>query len=58
MAGIPIGLDFGAIMLTGAALEADLELLAEVLPEFEAAVMAGLSDESPDDFTDEEEVND
>jgi hypothetical protein len=54
MAGVPIGLDFGAIMLIGAAQDADLELLAEVLPEFEAIVIAGLSDESPDDFTDEE----
>lgn len=44
MAGIPIGLDFGAVMLTGAAQAADLELLSEVLPDFEAIVIAGLSE--------------
>jgi hypothetical protein len=40
MAGIPIGLDFGAIMPIGAAQDADLELLADTLPDFEAVVIA------------------
>jgi hypothetical protein len=52
MAGVPIGLDFGTIMLVGAAADVDLELLAEVLPHFEATFIAGLSD---DDMTTDEE---
>jgi hypothetical protein len=54
MAGIPIGLDFAAIMLVAAAQDADLELLAEILPDFEAIVIAGLSDDDPIDAPDEE----
>jgi hypothetical protein len=55
MAGVPIGLDFAPIMLLGAGQGADLELLSEVLPDFEAVVLASLSDEAPDDFGNEEE---
>lgn len=47
MAGVPIGLDFTAIILAGAAQDADMELLAEVLPNFEAIVIAGLSPDGP-----------
>ena len=47
MAGIPIGLDFTAIVLAGAASGADLELLAEVLPDFEVIVIAALSSDGP-----------
>jgi hypothetical protein len=50
MAGVPIGLDFGAIMLIGAAQDADLELLAEVLPDFEAIVIAAWRRRPDDDF--------
>lgn len=54
MAGTPVGLDFGAIMTVGAALGADLSLLAEILPDVELTIIAGLSgdtdpDEEPDD---------
>jgi hypothetical protein len=47
MTGLPIGLDFAAIMLTGAAQAADLELLSEVLPDFEGIVIASLSPDGP-----------
>ena len=42
----PAGLDFGAVMAVGTALGADVELLAQVLPDVEAAI---LSDQSDDD---------
>jgi len=47
--GGPYGLDFGAIMTMGAALGADLELLADVLPGIEAARIGGLSGEEEGD---------
>ncbi|WP_156356039.1 DUF7697 family protein [Sphingomonas sp. Leaf22] len=37
--GRPFGLDAGAIMTIGAALQTDAELLADVLPEAEAAII-------------------
>ena len=43
--GTPFALDYGAVMQVGAALGADLALLAEVLPAAEAAIVAGLVDE-------------
>lgn len=43
MTGVPVGLDFGAVMTVAAAQDADIELLAECLPEFEIALLAGLS---------------
>lgn len=55
MAGIPVGLDFGAVMAVAVAQEADLELLSDTLPEFEAALLAGMSGE-PTDI--DEEMND
>lgn len=39
MAGQPFALDFGAIMTMGAALGADLEMLADVLGDVEAAII-------------------
>lgn len=48
MAGVPVGLDFGAVLQMGEALGADSELLAETLPDFEAAVMASLNDDIED----------
>jgi hypothetical protein len=42
----PIGLDFPALLAMGAALGADMELLAGVLPGVENAVLAGLSGEA------------
>lgn len=43
--GGPFGLDFGAVLMMGAAMGADLELLADVLPDVEAARIAGLRGE-------------
>ncbi|MGI4879905.1 MAG: DUF7697 family protein [Janthinobacterium lividum] len=37
----PVGLDFGAVLAMGAAAGVDSEMLAAVLPEIEAAVLAG-----------------
>lgn len=51
MAGVPIGLDHASIMLRGAAVGADTELLAEVLPDFEAVVIAGLTADDDGDFS-------
>lgn len=47
--GQPFALDFGAVMIMGAALGADAEMLAEVLPAAEAAIIGGLSSDN-DDF--------
>jgi hypothetical protein len=41
----PIGLDFGAVLAMGAALDVDQKLLASVLPRVEAAIIASYSDE-------------
>lgn len=43
-AGVALGLDFAAVMAIGEALEADLELLAETLPDFEFAVVTALNE--------------
>lgn len=40
--GRPIALDHGAVMMVGAALGADAELLADVLPAAEAAIIRNL----------------
>ncbi len=49
----PLGLDFGAIMMLGAARGADTAMLAEILPRIEAAVLdppdPGAYDEEADD---------
>lgn len=45
---MPAGLDFGAVMQMGAALGVDAQLLAEVLPAAEAAIMAALHDDDDD----------
>jgi hypothetical protein len=41
--GQPFALDYGAVMAVGAALGADAEILADVLPAAERAIIAGLS---------------
>ena len=47
--GHPFALDFNAVMGMGAALRADPEFLADVLPAAEAAIIANLTpDEAPD----------
>ncbi len=43
--GRPIALDHGAVMTVGSALGADVELLADVLPAAEAAIISGLNDD-------------
>jgi hypothetical protein len=48
MAGVVTGLDMGTVMTIGAARDVDLELLSEVLPAVEAAILAGQADEAPD----------
>lgn len=39
-------MDFGAVLAMGAALDADIELLAEVLPAVESAILTGLAGET------------
>lgn len=49
MAGAVCGLDFGAIMVMGDALDVDLELLAETLPDFESVLLNRIAGESEGD---------
>lgn len=49
MAGEPVGLDFGAIMAVASAQDVDAELLADVLPEVETAILVGMSDQSAEE---------
>lgn len=49
MAGVALGLDFGTIMTMGAAVDADLELLAETLPEFETVLLSALAGQSEEE---------
>ncbi len=43
--GSPFALDFGAVMTVGAARHVDLELLSEILPAAERAILAAHSRE-------------
>lgn len=47
--GGAFALDFGAIMQMGSALDADLALLAEVLPAVESEIIAALAEAGDDD---------
>ncbi len=47
--GQPFALDFNAVMTMGAALGADPEMLADVLPAAEAAIIANLTPDGPPD---------
>lgn len=49
MAGVPVGLDFGAVMAIGGGLGADLELIAEVLPDVEHALLSALAEEADEE---------
>ena len=49
MAAVPFALDYGAVMAVASARGADAELIAEVLPAAEAAILASLDDGSGDD---------
>ena len=47
----PVGVDYGALMLVGAARGVDLPMLADVLPRIEAAIInpaEGVEDEGED----------
>ena len=46
MNGVAVGLDFGAVMTMGAAREADLEMLADVLPFVESRILAAMRDDA------------
>jgi hypothetical protein len=46
--GRPFALDFGAVMTVGAARHVDTDLLADVLPDAERAILAAHLDEAPD----------
>lgn len=43
MSGVATSLDFASVMAIGAAHGVDLELLADVLPDIETALLAGLA---------------
>ena len=45
----PIGLDFGAVMMMGAARGVDLRLLSEILPRIEAAIIAPADEQDQPD---------
>ena len=47
--GAPFALDYNAVMAMGAAHEADLALLAEVLPAAEAAILSRFADDEEGD---------
>lgn len=49
MSGVPVGLDFGAIMAVAGPMGADLEMLSEALPDLESAILSAMAgDESED----------
>lgn len=48
MEGTAVGLDFGAILAVADAQGADAELLADVLPTAEAAILAALNADDDD----------
>lgn len=52
MSGTPSGLDFGAVMMVAGAQGADLELLAEALPDIEAALLAALAGDGEEEWKD------
>lgn len=49
MTGVAVGLDFGTIMTMGAAANADLELLAETLPDFETVILSAIAGQSEEE---------
>lgn len=50
----PVGLDFGAILAMGEALDADRRMLAEVLPAVEGAALDALAGDPADDIAGDE----
>jgi len=49
MNGVPVGLEFGPVLAMAAALQADVELVAEVLPEFEVAILSAMNADASED---------
>ena len=49
MAAVPFALDFGAVMMVGQARGVDVELLAELLPATERAILSGHAGDYGDD---------
>lgn len=47
--GGPYGLDFGAVLALGNAQQADMTLLAQVLPPIERILLDQIAEETPDD---------
>jgi hypothetical protein len=47
--GTPIGLDYGAVMAVATARRADVDLLSEVLPAVEAAILDNLAGDGDDE---------
>jgi hypothetical protein len=52
--GTPFALDFGAVMIVAAARGADSEMVADLLPVVETAVLASLSDDESGGMTGDE----
>jgi hypothetical protein len=49
MAGVPVALDFAAVMAVGAAQDADLELLSDILPDYETVLLASTLEQSSEE---------
>lgn len=49
--GAPYGLDFSAVLALGEAQNADMHLLAQVLPPIERILLDQLTEDNPDDVT-------
>lgn len=47
--GAPFALNYQAVMIIGEALGADVELIADVLPAFDAAIVAQYAEDRPDE---------
>ncbi|WP_375178040.1 DUF7697 family protein [Sphingobium yanoikuyae] len=47
--GAPYGLDFSAVLALGEAQNADMRLLAQVLPPIERILLDQLTEDNPDD---------
>jgi len=49
MAGVPVGLDFGAVLAIAAAQGTDLDLLSDVLPDVEISIVSALNADANED---------
>ena len=48
MSAVPVGLDYGAALMLGEAMGADLDLLADILPSAEAALVSRFAGDGGD----------